>query len=275
MEINVSAISPETNVATSAHLAPGRMLHGRYCVERIIAITNANAIYAGTDLPTGQRIVIKCARHGLCSYGAHSQACSGLVSEGLMLAHLRAAHILAPHFLAQLHVDGRPYLVTTRIPGQTLASMHRAGQLCPSQMVRYAIRLCQSLQAVHQIGYVHHDVKPANIIIHSDNSAVLIDWGAAQHIRAAGDYRPENTGTLEYASPEQARGEARPRNDIFALAMTLDELIPYPSDHLKAIIWRATQPPGKCYAAAADFKRALSRLFFLNQLVGQFGLIAI
>jgi eukaryotic-like serine/threonine-protein kinase len=259
----------------STYLIPGRVLHGRYYVENVIGTTTYHTIYGGVDLSTGNNIVIKYAHHATCSYGAHGVACRRLVSEGMMLLLLKSKKIPAPHFRAQLHADSRPYLVMTRIPGQTLASLHQEGQLRPRQTLHYAIQLCPYILGLHQIGYVHHDIKPANIIIDPDDSPVLIDWGAARRIRAAGEYGTENLGTPGYLSPEQARGEAQPGNDIFALAMTLDELIPVQGRHLEGIIRRATLSVNKRYATTVDFQRALSRLTLLDQLVSSLGLSAI
>ena len=264
-----------TYSSNSTYLVPGRLLHGRFCVGKVIATTRFHTIYGGADLSTGSNIIIKYAHHSACSYGRHGEACTRLVLEGVMLSLLKSKNIPAPHFLAQLHADSWPYLVMTKIPGQTLASLHQADRLHPRQVLHYMIRLCEYIWCLHQTGYVHHDIKPANIIIRPDDLPVLIDWGAAQRIGIPGDYPMESLGTPGYFSPEQAHGEVRPSNDIFALAMTLDELIPIQGRHLQRIISRATVSIDKRYARIVDFQRVLLRLALLDQLVSSLGLSAI
>lgn len=251
------------------------IFHERYRVEAAIATTRLSQVYVATDLARSRKVIVKAARQGQCSHDKHCLNCLYLSLEAAVLRRLNRHAIMAPRYLGHMHIAGRPVLVMTKIRGQTLETLHDEGNLSPRQAVRYVLRVCATVRELHEIGYVHHDIKPSNIIIRPNHAAVLIDWGAAQRIRAPGDLRPYSTYTPRFVSPEQVRGEALPGNDIFALGMTLDALVHWPSRRLEAIIGKATAPAGQRYADVTDLLRDLAQLSVLDTVAGLLDLTAI
>src|SRR6185437_3112735 len=142
--------------------------------------------------------------------------------------------------------DGLLYFVTPYIPGGSLRERLAAEpQLPVPEAVRIAAEVGSGLDYVHRSGFVHRDVKPANILF-ADGHAVLADFGVAQLCYAQGvewlTDRGLVVGTPAYMSPEQASGErvVETRTDIYSLACVLYEMLggrpPFQADTVRALL---------------------------------------
>ena len=124
-------------------------------LEREVAIKFATAIYGARD-GTEQRLRFLC--------------------EARALARLRHPNVIAVHHAAE--VDGRPYLVTELLGGQSLD--HLAIPLEPSEAISIGIGLARGLAAAHKAGILHRDVKPANAFLCQSGVPKLLDFGLAK-----------------------------------------------------------------------------------------------
>jgi eukaryotic-like serine/threonine-protein kinase len=124
---------------------------------------------------------------------------------------------------------GRALLVSELVPGQTLGTLRRSGELTDRDVAEIGADLCDALAHAHARGVVHRDIKPENVIVRDDDGAgrraKLMDFGIA---RVAGvptlTATGEVVGTLAYMSPEQAEGlTAGPESDAYSVALTLFE----------------------------------------------------
>lgn len=248
-----------------AEAAPGPLAH--YHTITPLAQTATHAVFAALDPQTGREVIVKQA----CASDAPARL--RLACEAAMLRFLARQQVAAPRFVAAFEHGGRPHLVMTRIGGRTLEALHRAGQISAAQVVQLLCRLCASVLRLHRLGYVHHDIKPANIVVQPNFTPVLIDWGAA----APASRRLSSGGTCTpgFASPDQVRGLARPANDLFALGMTLDALIARPAPRLCAIIDRAIAQHEPHYHSAADLGRDLAQLCLIERLASSVALSAV
>ena len=129
-----------------------------------------------------------------------------------------------PH-ICQIHDIGPDYLVLEFVDGKPLA-----GPLPTGEMLRVAIQVASALEAAHARGLLHRDIKPGNIIVSSNGSAKLLDFGLARPVGSDSDVtltRAEAVaGTPAYMSPEQVEG--RPldaRTDIFSFGALLYEMV--------------------------------------------------
>jgi serine/threonine-protein kinase len=124
--------------------------------------------------------------------------------------------------------DGTHFIVTELVEGETLADLlQREGALPPERVVEIAGQVCHALEAAHEKGVVHRDVKPGNVMITSEGRVKVVDFGIA---RAAGAESVTRTGLVmgsaSYLSPEQARGEpGDERSDIYSLGCVLYQML--------------------------------------------------
>jgi diguanylate cyclase (GGDEF)-like protein len=154
--------------------------------------------------------------------------------------------------------SGRPYLVMELLAGQSLRDLLRSGPLGEVRAVELATEIADALGAAHRAGLVHRDIKPDNIMIMSDGSARVIDFGLAG--RAGQVAGSTAVGTFTYSAPEQTGMLRRPvdgRADLYALGVMLFEGLtgapPFHSDDPGELIWlhmSAPPPPLSGVSAA-------------------------
>ncbi len=246
------------------------VLSERYRIGSCIAATTFNRVYSATDSLTGRQVIVKAARQD-----SGTRQYSNLANEAAMLRALKRWGIPAPRYLHQSRHQQQSYLVMSKVPGETLEALTLQGRLSPTDVVCVITELCLAVELLHQCGYVHHDIKPANVVLQRNGVPVLIDWGSAAPISTTGTAYDTIAFTPDFASPEQMRGLALPENDTFALGKLIEALIAWPSPRLTLIIERATAPIARRYRSAAELWRELLRLRWIDRLVQWVGLTAI
>lgn len=124
--------------------------------------------------------------------------------------------------------DGRPYIVMEFVDGTPLSKLIAAEPLDSEHVACIGAGIARGLAAAHELGLVHRDVKPANVIIDLAGKPHLSDFGLAQ---AADEHVAELTspglflGSANYVAPEQARsGEATPKSDLYALGAVMYQM---------------------------------------------------
>ena len=207
-------------------------------------------------------------------YGAgDSQAMLRLKREALLGASLNHPNIVFVYDAA-LRDDGNLVIVMEYVEGETLADVIRSrGSLPPTEVTRVLGAVAAALDAIHERGIVHRDVKPANVLLGSDGSVKLADLGVAHvadrtHITSANAM----VGSFSYMPPEQLDGaQPTPAMDIYALAAVAYEMLAgekaRPESNPLALAHAiATQPPpdlktalpGTPAAAAGVLQRGMS-----------------
>lgn len=159
------------------------------------------------------------------------------------------------HWIAMELVDGMP--------------LHRCTDRfrAPATAVALVAQLADALQHAHAAGIVHRDVKPANILVRGDGTAVLTDFGLASDSALPSVTREGGfLGTLDYASPEQVKGRrVDARADIWALGVILRELVagvhPFaggsPAATMRAILEDEPPDPRRIAGVSADLAAVL------------------
>jgi len=168
-----------------------------------------------------QQVAIKL----LGDTGADASMRARFEAERRLLASLDHPNI-AKLLDAGISDDGTPYFVMEHVRGQAI-DRHCQG-LATREILQLFRTVCQVVHHAHRGGVVHRDLKPANILVTAEGVVKLVDFGIAKQVDAASALtvtaRPMMT--LEYASPEQVRGEAvTPASDIFSLGVVLYRLL--------------------------------------------------
>ena len=149
--------------------------------------------------------------------------------------------------------DGAMFIVMEYIEGQNLKELlHRRGRLIPSDAISMAIQMCRALAKAHATGLIHRDVKPQNIMVKSDNTICLTDFGIAKAFSGPSLTQTGMTfGTAAYMSPEQATGDTvTPASDIYSLGCVMYEMLsgapPFTGDNAVAVahkqVWEQPRP---------------------------------
>jgi TolB-like protein len=134
--------------------------------------------------------------------------------------------------------EGRPYLVTELLEGETLRRMLRHGPPPPASAVAWSLEIAQGLAAAHSRNVVHRDLKPDNVFLTTDNRVKILDFGLAKILETEIADEDETAalssdtaagtllGTMGYMAPEQLRGDpVDTRTDVFAFGCVLYEML--------------------------------------------------
>jgi len=145
------------------------------------------------------------------------------VQEGRLLARVRHPNVVT--VFGADRIDNRVGLWMEFVEGETLDAIVRGrGPLTPSEAVGIGIEVCRGLEAVHQAGLVHRDIKAQNVMRQADGRVVLMDFGAGHQPDAANEKRV--TGTPLYLAPEVLAGDsASASSDVYSVGVLLYYLV--------------------------------------------------
>lgn len=151
------------------------------------------------------------------------------------------------------------FIAMQLVEGRTLESM---GRQEPRRAAGFVLDAARAVAHAHAQGVVHRDLKPANLMVTPAGHLYVMDFGLATRADLKASLNHEVVGTPSYMSPEQMKGELpHVRDDIFALGVTLKELLPLKAPaELRRIVSKATaMDPARRYQAAGELVDDLSR----------------
>lgn len=214
--------------ATNTTIGSGRILpadtvvDGRYRIRKLLGVGAAGMVYLARDEDLDIEVALKVLRTG----GATRERKLERFRSELVLARQ-----ISHRNVVRIHDIGRSgdlhFITMDYVDGRSLKQvLETEGPLPPARALAIAADLADALAEAHRADIVHRDVKPANVLLGSDR-AYLTDFGIARSLHTDGMTRTgEIVGTLDYLSPEQARGEAVDgRSDIYALGLLLYEML--------------------------------------------------
>jgi outer membrane protein assembly factor BamB len=218
----------QTFAGQTGKLPAGTILEGRYEIERVLGVGGMGAVYAAHDLRFSRTRRLCAIKEMLNPYhDEHAEESRAIFErEANILASL--SHPAIPKVYDYFSEGDRYFLVQEFIDGKDLeAILDELGRpMPPERVVDYAIQVCEVLFYLHNhrpTPVIFRDLKPANIMLCEDGHIVLVDFGIAKQFQPAG--RGTMIGTEGYAPPEQYRGIADPRVDIYALGATMHHLL--------------------------------------------------
>ncbi len=139
--------------------------------------------------------------------------------------------------------DSKTFIAMSFIEGEPLDKRIERGPLKLEEALDIALQIAQGLEAAHEKGVVHRDIKPQNIMVGEDGHVTIMDFGLAQLTQASLLTRPDQTlGTTFYMSPEQTEGSGTDsRSDIWSLGVVIYEMVtgqrPFKGDYDKAVMY--------------------------------------
>ncbi|MEO8436498.1 MAG: protein kinase, partial [Pyrinomonadaceae bacterium] len=213
-------------------LAPGQRI-AHYEIVELIGRGGMGEVYLAKDEILNRPIALKFLpadytkdKDRLRRFQREAQATSALNHPGILTIYQLG------------DVDGRQFIATELVQGETLRRRIARGRLNVRDALDIAIQIASALGAAHQAGIVHRDIKPENIMLRPDGYVKVLDFGLAKlaeqydvPARAAVVDRIDASsgvvmGTVRYMSPEQARGlQVDARTDVFSLGVVLYEMI--------------------------------------------------
>ena len=211
---------------------------GRYDIEREVGRGGMGVVYKAFDRELHRPLAIKVLAPHLAGQGT---ARKRFAQEAVAAAGIIHPNVIAVHGVN--HQGRLPYIVMPFVDGISLQTLVDAeGPVAEIEITRITQQIAAGLSAAHSQGLVHRDVKPANILIEAGVNRVLItDFGLARVDDASMTQSGSLVGTLNYMSPEQARGQrADCRSDLFSLGSLMYFLasgrLPFRSDTSAGVI---------------------------------------
>ncbi len=212
----------------------GRFNH--YEIIKQIGAGGMGEVYLAEDTKLDRKVAVKVLNE---KFAAHESNIQRFVKEAKAASSLNHPNILVIHEIGES--EGAQYIVSEYVEGKTLRQSIKEKTLSFAEILDIAIQIANALAAAHSAHIIHRDIKPENVIIRPDGLAKILDFGLAKLVARKhqsligledGTLRQNDTakgiilGTVNYMSPEQAKGEQiDERTDIFSLGAVIYEMI--------------------------------------------------
>jgi serine/threonine-protein kinase len=202
-------------------LAAGQHIADRYQLDRRIAVGGMGEVWEAQDTRLGRSVAVKVLRPELTD---DPEFLHRFRIEARTVASLDHAGIAGVHDYGEDEgPNGRrtAWLVMELVRGEPLSTLIARGPISTDETLRIVEEAAWALQAAHERGFVHRDVKPGNILVRTDGMVKLTDFGIAKAADAVPVTRSGMVmGTAHYIAPEQASGaEAGPAGDVYSLGI--------------------------------------------------------
>jgi serine/threonine-protein kinase len=196
-----------------------------YRVEAVLGCGGMGVVYRAWHLRLRRAVALKMLLAGPC---ARPEELARFQREAEAVAALSHPNIVQIHDVGD--VDGRPYFTMELVEGGNLADRIQGVPQPAQKAAALVATLAEAIHAAHESGIVHRDLKPANILLTTDGTPMVTDFGLARRLEGNGGLTLSGVpmGTPSYMAPEQARGEKRaigPATDVYALGAILYELL--------------------------------------------------
>ena len=257
-----SLLAP-TTVVVSVDLSPGTLFHGRYEILGFLGRGGMGMVYRARDKTLDEIVAIKVLRP---DFAQDPTMAERFRSEIKLARKVRHRNVCAIHDYGEER--GLLYISMELVEGVDLKHVLRQqGGLPFEEAFDVAIQIAEGLQAVHDAGIIHRDLKTPNIMVDPQKVARLMDFGIAKRQEGGGASTATGQvlGTPEYMSPEQAQGQRVDfRSDVYALGVVIYEVftgnVPFRGDTpISTILKHLHDPPPIDSARAPDALRPVLR----------------
>ncbi|HEY8691202.1 MAG TPA: protein kinase, partial [Chloroflexota bacterium] len=237
------------------------VLGGRYRLLAPLGEGGMARVYRARDLRLNREVAVKILHDDLTR------------DPGFLSRFEREAQVVAglahPNIVPVYDVggeDGVPYIIMEYIKGRTLKeTLDAGGPMSADRAVAIMLPILDALGYAHRQGLIHRDVKPHNILLTTDGTPRLADFGIAHLVDGSTTRTAAILGSAQYLSPEQSRGEeATERSDIYACGIVMYEMLagrpPFDGSNALAVAnQHLNVAPPALTSVAADVAPALER----------------
>jgi len=233
-----------------------------YRIDGTLGEGGMGTVYRATQLSLEREVALKVLTVELSSDPAFRER---FRREGLLQAALDHPHIVTVYEAGE--ADNRLFLAMRMVEGPTLKELILRRQLDDRRALRLLTQVAEALDAAHAKGLIHRDVKPQNVLVGAGDHAYLADFGLTKGSDdAAMTETGQFVGTIDYISPEQARGaHATAGSDVYALTAVLCECltgqVPYArATEERVLLAHLTDPPPRLSQLRSDLPAALDEV---------------
>jgi len=243
-------------------LEPGTILSG-YRIDGVLGEGGMAVVYRATQLSLNREVALKLLGTQL---GEDASFRERFKREGQMQAALDHRHIVAVYEAGESELG--LFLAMRLIPGPTLKELILGDQLDPRRTLRLLAQVAQALDAAHEGGLIHRDIKPQNILVDRDDHVYLADFGLTKSLDEESSLTAPGQflGTIDYSAPEQIQGEAATAaTDIYALTAVLYECltgqVPFKESNEAAVLHaHIIKPPPKATDVRPELPAAIDEV---------------
>ena len=247
-------------------LAPGTVVAG-YRIESLVGRGGMGVVYRAIQLDLERVVALKVIAPELLD---DDDVRARFLTEARAAASVDHPNVIPVHAAGE--DDGVAYIAMRYVAGDDLRALVRyGGPFDPAGAAAIVAQAAAALDAIHRAGFVHRDVKPANLLVDRDSHVYLTDFGLAKAVftRTGGTRTGQWVGTLDYVSPEQIRGgRIDARADVYALGgvlhFALTGRVPFDREGDEAKLWAQLSAPPPVPSAVrrglpAQFDLAVAR----------------
>jgi eukaryotic-like serine/threonine-protein kinase len=217
----------------------GILFAARYEIQAVLGKGGMGIVYKAHDRKLEDLVAIKTLRHQALS--ADLGLLDRFKQEIRLARRITHPNVVRTHDLGEW--NGLKFLSMEFVEGLTLEQVIEFGRILPTPAgLRIAKQICTGLAAAHEVGIIHGDIKPQNIMVEASGGLKIMDFGSA-HLTDGRGMTTSGTviGTLGYMSPEQARGLPLDfRSDIYSMGVLLYEIftgsLPFEGDSPLAVV---------------------------------------
>ena len=208
---------------TPEGLGKGELFAGRFELIEELGAGGMGIVYRAYDKQVGEEIALKILHPEIALDERTVERFRNEIKLARRISHRNVCR------MHELHEDGEQLFITMEyVSGQDLKGLIKeSGALTTGRALSIAKQVAEGLCEAHNLGVIHRDLKPQNIMVDKEGTAKIMDFGIARSLRAAGmTAEGMIIGTPEYMAPEQVEGlEADQRTDIYAMGAILFEMV--------------------------------------------------
>ena len=254
-------------------LTPGNSMGGRYRLDERIATGGMGEVWKAEDTVLGRTVAVKVLQPAMLEEPGFAER---FRAEARVMATINHPGVVQVYDYGESDIEGGgkvAYLVMEYVEGEPLHHvLARVGRLAPNRVMDLIAQAADALQAAHDRGIVHRDVKPGNLLVRPNGKLVLTDFGIARSA-ISGNLTQAGAvlGTASYVSPEQATGTGNitPASDVYSLGVVAYQCLagrrPFEGDNPIEVAMRHIRdeppplPPDVPEGARAVVMRAMAK----------------